>query len=153
MNYKLEKVKSEEKEILYNLLQFALYDGSRYIENKLNNKGLFEYHWFNNYFTDKDRLAYFIKSENNEILGFLMINENMKYYSNGHSIAEFLILPHYRRYHIGKRVAHDIFNMLKGNWEIEPIQNSEEAYLFWKNTIESYTNNYEYKNNIFIFNN
>ena len=44
MNYKLEKVKLEEKEILYNLLQFALYDGSKYVENELNENGEFEYH-------------------------------------------------------------------------------------------------------------
>lgn len=154
MNYKLEKVKSEEKEILYNLLQFALYDGSKYVENELNENGEFEYRWFDNYFTDADRLAYFIKSDDNKILGFFMINQNMKYYNEGHSVAEFLILPNYRRNHIGKRVAFDIFNMLKGNWEVEPIENSEEAYSFWKKTIEDYTDNIcEYKNKIFIFKN
>ena len=154
MNYKLEKVKLEEKEILYNLLQFALYDGSKYIENELNDKGEFEYHWFDNYFTDTDRLSYFIKSDDNKILGFFMINKNMKYYDEGHSVAEFLILPNYRRNHIGKRVAFDIFNMLKGNWKVEPIENSEEAYHFWKKTIEDYTDNKcDYKNKIFVFKN
>lgn len=154
MNYKLEKVKLEEKEILYNLLQFALYDGSKYIENELNENGEFEYRWFNNYFTDQDRLAYFIKSSDNKILGFFMINQNMKYYNEGHSVAEFLILPNYRRNHIGKRVAFDVFNMLKGNWEVEPIENSDEAYCFWKKTIGDYTNNnFEYKNKLFIFKN
>lgn len=154
MNYKLERVKLEEKEILYNLLQFALYDGSKYIENELNGKGEFEYLWFDNCFADIDRLAYFIKGDDNKIIGFFMINQNMKYYNEGHSVAEFLILPNYRRNHIGKRVAFDIFNMLKGNWEVEPIENSEEAYYFWKKTIEDYTNNnYEYKNKIFVFKN
>lgn len=154
MNYKLEKVKLEEKEILYNLLQFALYDGSKYIEKELNENGEFEYRWFNNYFTDQDRLAYFIKSDDNKILGFFMINQNMKYHNEGHSVAEFLILPNYRRNHIGKRVAFDVFNMLKGNWEVEPIENSDEAYYFWKKTIGDYTNNnFEYKNKLFIFKN
>jgi len=59
------------------------------------------------------------------MLVFFMINQNMKYYNEGHSIFEFLILPNYRRNHIGKRVAFDIFNMLKGNWEVELIENSE----------------------------
>ena len=44
--------------------------------------------------------------------------------------------------------------MLKGNWEVEPIENSEEAYYFWKKTIEDYTdNNYELKDKIFVFKN
>lgn len=154
MNYKIETVKIEEKEILYNMLQFALYDGSKYIENKINNKGLFEYKWFDNYFTDNNRIAYFIRNYSNDLIGFVMINQNMKVVSVGHSVAEFLILPHYRRNHIGKQVAFEIFSYFKGNWEVEPIENSDEAYLFWKNVIKEYTsNNYEYTNNIFIFKN
>ena len=31
MEYQLEKVTFDKKDILYNLLQFALYDGSQYI--------------------------------------------------------------------------------------------------------------------------
>lgn len=154
MNYKLEKVKLEEKEILYNLLQFALYDGSKYIENKINNNGVFDYKWFDNYFTDNDRYAYFIKNEFDDLIGFVMINQNMKLLSNGHSVAEFLILPYYRRNHIGKKVAFDIFEHFKGNWEVEPIENSEEAYCFWKNVISDYTkDNFKYEDKIFVFNN
>ena len=51
-----------------------------------------------------------------------------------------------------------VFEKYKGYWEVEPIKNSNEAYSFWKKTIEEYTNgNYIIKNNgtekIFIFNN
>lgn len=87
-----------------------------------------------------------------------MINENLKFNNTGKSIAEFLIIPQYRRKHIGKKVAIEIFEKYKGYWEIEPIKNSNEAYSFWEKTIEEYTNgNYNIKNNeteeIFIFNN
>lgn len=154
MKYKLEKVTLDKKDILYNLLQFALYDGSMYIENQLNEKGEFNYTWFDNYFTDNDREAFFIKNEDN-YLGFVMINENLKFNDLGKSVAEFLIMPQYRRNHIGKRVAMEIFDMYRGIWEIEPIENSIEAYNFWKKTIQEYTDDeYETKNDkIFIFNN
>lgn len=154
MKYKLEKVSLDKKDILYNLLQFALYDGSMYIENQLNEKGEFNYTWFDNYFTDNDREAFFIKNEDN-YLGFVMINENLKFNDLGKSVAEFLIMPQYRRNHIGKRVAMEIFDMYRGIWEIEPIENSIEAYNFWKKTIQEYTDDeYETKNDkIFIFNN
>lgn len=157
MNYLLEKVNLDKKEELYKLLQFALYDGSKYIENELNENANFEYKWFNNYFTDDDREAYFIK--NGKIyLGFVMINENLKFNNNGKSVAEFLIMPQYRRNHIGKKVAIEIFEKYKGYWEVEPIKNSKEAYSFWKKTIEEYTNgNCTIKNKgtdeIFTFNN
>lgn len=153
MNYKLEKVEINDKDILFNLLQFALYDGSNYIVNELNSKGLFDYNWFDNYFLEKERYAYFVK-DNNKILGFVMINTNMKIFNQGYSIAEFLILPNYRNHHLGKKVAFEIFNMFKDNLEIEPIQNSIQAYKFWKKVITEYTkNNYKIKDNIFYFNN
>lgn len=153
MEYQLEKVTLDKKEILFNLLQFALYDGSHYIKNELNEKGMFNYSWFDNYFTDSDREAYFIK-DNNNYLGFVMINENIKFNVSGKSVAEFLIMPQYRRNHIGKKVAIEIFNMYPGYWEVEPIENSEQAYNFWKRTIEEYTlNNFEIKDEkIFVFN-
>ena len=46
MNVKLVQVKADEKTILYRLLQFALYDGSFYINNELNEYGIFEYKYF-----------------------------------------------------------------------------------------------------------
>ena len=152
MEYQLEKVTLDKKEILYNLLQFALYDGSQYIKNELNENGMFNYTWFDNYFTDLDREAYFIKSGDN-YLGFVMINENLKFNKSGKSVAEFLIMPQYRRNHIGKKVAIEIFDKYKGYWEVEPIGDSEQAYYFWKKTIEEYTeNNYEIKDNqVFVF--
>lgn len=156
MNYILEKVTLDKKEVLHNLLQFALYDGSKYVKNELNKDAKFEYKWFDNYFTDTSRDAYFIKS-GKTYLGFVMINENLKFNNSGKSIAEFLIMPQYRRNHIGKKVAIEIFEKYKGYWEVKPIKNSNEAYLFWKKTIEDYTNgNYTIKSNeteeIFIFN-
>lgn len=153
MDIKLEKVTSEEKAILYNLLQFAIYDASQYVDIDLNESGFFNYDWFENYFTDHDRDAYFIKMDD-KLIGFVMVNENLKIYSNGKSIAEFLILPSYRRKKIGKQVAITIFDMYLGNWEVEPIENSIQAYKFWQNTIKEYTNNnYEEKNKMFTFNN
>jgi predicted acetyltransferase len=154
MNFRLEKVKIEEKQVLFNLLQFALYDGSQYIKNELNNFGLFNYEWFDNYFTDDDRYCFFIKDTKDTLLGFVMVNKHMKVYESGHSIAEFLILPNYRGNQIGKKVAFQIFDIFKGNWEVEPIENSDGAYNFWKKTIEEYTNNnYKYEKNIFLFEN
>lgn len=60
-----------------------------------------------------------------------MDNTNMKILKNIHSIAEFLILPSYKRCHLGKKnVAFKIFDMYKCNWEVEPILNSKETYYF-----------------------
>lgn len=153
----LEKVTKKDKDKLYHLLEFALYDGSFYIDNTINDDCLFDYNWFDNYFIEKNRESYFIKYEN-RIAGFVMINQNLKVLDNGYSIAEFLILPYYRRKHVGKKAAYKVFKT-HDNWEVQPMENNNVAYIFWKNIIKEYTNNnYEVKSfedmeDVFVFNN
>ena len=155
MDVYLDKVTEKDKEILYRLLEYSLFEESKNDLNEMNDEGIFEYKYFNYYFTDHNRDAYFIRDKvTNKLLGFVMINTHMKITDQGHSIAEYMVIPKYRRNKIGKKVAIEIFDKYKGNWEINPSLNSKIAYLFWKNVIEEYTNhNYEFKEGIFIFNN
>lgn len=55
MEIYLDEVKFEEKEILYRLLQYSLFEESSTDLNEMNSNGIFEYNWFDNYFTDDDR--------------------------------------------------------------------------------------------------
>ncbi len=155
MNYFLDKVTVENKDVLYRLLQYSLFEESLNDGNEMNEDGLFEYPYFNEYFIDESRDAYFVRNkENHQLLGFVMINTYMQKYDEGHSIAEFMILPKYRRHHLGKRVAIDCFNMYKGNWEVSPSYQSKSAYLFWKNVIHDYTyQQYDFIDGLFLFKN
>lgn len=152
---KLEKVDVKEKEILFRLLQYSLFEESETDLNEMNSDALFDYDWFDNYFTDDDRCAFFIKEQQTDkLLGFVMINSFVQFCNSGHSIAEFMVIPKYRRNKIGKQVAIQIFDMFKGDWEVKPSYKSEKAYYFWKKVIEEYTkNNYEFKDELFIFSN
>ena len=76
----------------------------------------------------------------------------MQKMQHGHSIAEFMIIPKYRRKKLGKSIAFQIFDIYKGNWEVSPSFGSYSAYMFWKNIIEEYTDSeYIYEDGIFIF--
>ena len=107
MDYEIVAADVKDKDKLYRLLQYALYDSSQYIDKNINEERIFEYRWFDNYFTDSDRNAYFIKN-GKDYLGMVMVNEYLKFNNTGKSIAEFFILPKYRRKHIGKK-SHMIF--------------------------------------------
>ena len=104
MNIQLKKVKDSEKDILYRLLQFALYDGSLYIDNKINNNAIFDYPYFDAYFSDSTRDKYFIMVDDS-LAGFVLINEYNKFNKYGKTIAEFLIMPEFRRNQIGTKAA------------------------------------------------
>ena len=55
IQYKLERVKIEDKDILYRLLQYSLFEESLTDQNEMNNEAIFEYKWFDSYFQDNNR--------------------------------------------------------------------------------------------------
>ena len=155
MNIYLEKVKEENKEVLYRLLEYSLYEESANDLNEMNEDAIFEYKYFNSYFTDDDRDAYFIREkETNKILGFAMVNTYVQVFENGHSIAEFMVIPKYRKNNIGKKVAFELFDRYRGNWEVSPSYNSCSALFFWNKVVKDYiSSNYKFENDLFLFNN
>lgn len=155
MDIILEKVKESKKDTLFRLLQYSLFEESLSDGNDINEEALFEYPWFEHYFTEEGREAYFIKEQGrNRLLGFVMVNEYVQKCSFGHSIAEFMVLPKFRRNKIGKKAVVLCFDMHRGMWEVSPSYGSDQAYLFWKNVIDGYTgNNSQYEDGIFLFSN
>lgn len=98
MEIYLSKAKDEEKEILYRLLQYSLFEESENDLNEMNQEAIYEYKHFDSYFIDNDRYAFFIREkETDKLLGFAMINEYLQKFKEGHSIAEYLVIPKYRR--------------------------------------------------------
>ena len=153
MNIKLCIVTKEEKAILYRLLQYSLFEESISDQNEMNREALFEYKWFEHYFIDNDREAYFIREEETDkLLGFVMINTYVQKCDQGHSIAEFMVVPKYRRHKIGKKAAVACFEKHPGNWEVSPVYGSESAFQFWKHVIDDYTDgNNKFVDGIFTF--
>lgn len=153
MDIRLEKVEECKKDVLYRLLQYSLFEESLSDQNDMNEDGLFEYSWFESYFTEEERDACFIREQGTgKLLGFVMINTYVQKCDSGHSIAEFMVLPKFRRNKIGKKAAFACFDRYPGNWEVSPVYGSEQAYLFWKHVIDEYTSGKnQYEDGIFLF--
>lgn len=153
MNIVLENVEERKKDVLYRLLQYSLFEESLTDQNDMNEDAVFEYPWFESYFTEEERDACFIREEETgKLLGFVMMNTYVQKFDSGHSIAEFMVLPKFRRNKIGKKAAFACFARYPGNWEISPSYGSEQAYLFWKNVIDEYAGkNKQYEDGIFLF--
>lgn len=146
----LERVTESTRQTLWNLLQYMLFETSPSGKNVANEDGSFDYKYFDNYFTDSDRDAYLIKSRTGELMGFVMINQYLQKVKTGHSIAEFLVLPRFRRNGVARRC----FAMYPGNWEVSPADGSESAYRFWKTVIDKITGEENrLEDGLFIFNN
>ena len=154
MEIYLDEVDTDKKDALYRLLEYSLFEESLNDGNEMNEDGIFEYKYFDRYFGDEDYDAFFIRERNTDkLLGFVMINNYTKF-GKGRSIAEFLVIPKYRRSGIGKQVAHKCFDLYRGYWEVSPSYGSDSAYRFWQNVIDEYTNgDNNFTDGTFTFNN
>ncbi len=54
-------------------------------------------------------------------------------------IAEFYILPCYRKQGLGKLLAFAIFDLFPGYWQVREIPTAVNAIAFWRTTIGEYT--------------
>jgi predicted acetyltransferase len=64
VNVELKLVKEEEKRVLANMLQLYLHDITRFLHMEMNNEGLYEYKYLDNYWTNKEYIPYFIIADN-----------------------------------------------------------------------------------------
>lgn len=133
MDIRLQRVPFEKRDALFRLLQYSLFEESITDFNEPGDDAIFEYPWFDAYFTEPEREAYFIREcGSDKLLGFAMVRE---YEDGRHSIAEFLVIPKYRRKGVGSQAAMDCFRRHHGLWEVKPAYGSESARLFWQKVI------------------
>jgi predicted acetyltransferase len=150
MNVTIEEITIDEKEILRNLLEKYNYEFSQYENHDINKLGLYGYPYLDYYWTEKNRFSFFIKVNNN-LAGFMMINEDQEYNIKvNYIISEFFILYKYRRRGIGKYAVNYILNKFKGKWQLKYHPKNIVSEKFWINVINNYTEGkYEViKNNI-----
>lgn len=134
----LIKVEEKDRELLHNINQKYLYEMTNFYDDELDALGNLHYGFFDAYFTDEKRKAYFLY-ENETLVGFAMIhpysniNENPEYV-----LAEFTVFPMYRRKHFAKSAAEMIFNRFKGNWEVKYNETNTAAKALWNKVTEKY---------------
>lgn len=130
MKIELVRVKQEEKETLFRLLQYSLFEESLTDLGEMNDDALFDYPWFDAYFIEPQREAYFIREEGpRKLLGFAMVRGCE---DDRHAIAEFMVIPKYRRLGVGAQAARACLALHDGLWEVKPSYGSEGAKLFWQ---------------------
>jgi predicted acetyltransferase len=139
MNIELVPVCVEEKEILRNLLEKYDYEFSQYDNRDVNKLGLYGYSYLDNYWTEKNRWAFFINVDG-KLAGFAMIVDipEAREYTD-YTMAEFFVLYKYRRCGVGKSAAFSLFGRFKGKWQLRRHPKNVGSVHFWDNIINDYT--------------
>ena len=134
----LVQVKAEDRERLWNLHQKYLYEMTNFYDNVMDEKGNIQYGYFDAYFREDCRKAYFIYSDY-QLTGFLMIHP-YSYFGGktDYVLAEFTVFPRSRRQHIAYESAELLFCELKGRWEVKYHESNLPAKKLWNKVTEKY---------------
>ena len=141
----LKKAKFKDRKTFKNLLEKYFYEFSQYDALELNKRGLYGYKWLKQYWTDKNRFAYFIEADK-KLAGFLLVNNvpEIAEREMDFSMAEFFIIYRYRRSGVGKKAFFEAVNLHRGKWQLKYHPKNLGSAHFWTKVIGEYTNgNYE----------
>ena len=132
-------VKSEDRELLWNINQKYLYEMTNYYDDPMDALGNYHYGYFDAYFTEPERKAQFIYF-NKCLVGCVMINP-YSYLGEepDYVLAEFTIFPTYRRRHIAMDVAEMIFEQHQGSWEVKYNEMNIAAKNLWNKVCAKYS--------------
>lgn len=112
---------------------------TKYYPNNMDEHGNYHYEYFDAYFTEAERKAFFIYDDG-IMVGFVMLNP---YSAIGHhpdyTIAEFTIFPSYRRNHHAIDAVHLILSSYHGTWEIKYNEKNVGAKGLWTMVTEQYS--------------
>lgn len=136
---RLQTVKKEDRELFWNINQKYLYEMTLYYPDEMDKQGNYHYGYFDAYFTESERQAFFI-FDDDKMVGFVMLNpySSIEHHPD-YTIAEFTIFPSYRRNHYAFDAARLILASYHGQWEIKYNENNEGAKQLWTIVTEPYT--------------
>ena len=134
---RLRQVRREDRELLWNVHQKYLYEMTNFYDDPMDGRGNYGYGYFDAYFTDPARSAWFITvgdegREGEKLAGFAMVHP----YSNigarpDHVLAEFTVFPAFRRRHAATDAAAALLAMFPGSWEIKYNEKNAPAKELW----------------------
>jgi predicted acetyltransferase len=80
----------------------------------------------------------FIVRVDGKLAGFVLIREMGKA-PDLYDVGEFFILRKFRGKGVGKGVAHRVFDMFRGDWQVRELLENTPAQAFWRRIIGEYT--------------
>jgi predicted acetyltransferase len=141
MKIQILKASRENKQIISNLMQLYMYDFSKYTGSDVEASGLFAaYPQFEDYWKEENQRFPYIIRNDTIYIGFVFVRRIETPEKSYFSIAEFFIMRKYRRKGLGRKVAKEIFDLHRGQWEVYQMEANIPAQVFWKKIIAEYTN-------------
>lgn len=132
------------KPVIANLIELYKHDFSDFTpfeeQEDVDESGRFGYKYLDSYWIEPNRHPFIIRVDG-RIAGFVFVNLDHEEgeLPNTHGISEFFVMRKYRRRGIGESVAHQLFDMFPGRWQVGQVWGNIPAQTFWRKVINGYT--------------
>ncbi len=134
----LRPVYPSEKESLWTFLQEYLAELSSYYGDSTDDQGHFPYPYFEDYFTQPSRRAYFLIHKN-IVVGFALLNRHSPLGRDiDWAMAEFYIKPAHRRQGLARQAATLLFQSHPGRWALKFSRENRPACHFWLSVTQDF---------------
>jgi predicted acetyltransferase len=129
----------DQQPILANLLELYAHDFSEFHNVELGADGRFGYKHLSLYWNEPDRYPFLIKVDG-RLAGLVLVKRESDI-SEGQAVwdvGEFFIVRACRRRGIGMKVAHEVWKMFPGSWQVRVMESNHAAVNFWQHAIASF---------------
>ncbi len=138
MQITVERPSRPERELIRRMMELYLHDFSEFEGSDLNEHGVFGYGDLDYFWFEATHAAYIVRVDQ-QLGGFVLIDNEVVIEDNERSLTEFFVLRKYRRKGVGRAVAQRVFDELPGKWEVRVIAANTPAQGFWRRVISDYT--------------
>jgi predicted acetyltransferase len=138
-NLAVLRATEEERPILENLLQLYIHDFSQFCAVNLELDGKFGYPDLPLYWLEPGRHP-FLARMNGDLAGFMLVRQIALNDGNKTvwDMTEFFVLRGMRRRGIGTELAHAVWAMFPGAWQVRVMQSNQPAQQFWATAVAKY---------------
>lgn len=126
---RLRPAELADKSVVRQVLEFNAYEFSRFDGADLDRHGTFGCRYLDHYWTESDRHPFLI------LIGRHLAGVALVRAGTPNSMAEFLVLPKYRRSGVGRAAAAAVFSRFQGEWETHEVPGNDQAVEFWRQAI------------------
>jgi predicted acetyltransferase len=130
MDVAVTEAQADHRETLAQLLELNAYEFSQMDGRAVGPDGRFGYRLLDLYLAEAQRTPYLIRVDD-ELAGFALVRSE----DGLLQIAEFLILPKFRRAGVGTLAARQVFDRHRGDWSVDQIPANMSATSFWRQAI------------------
>jgi predicted acetyltransferase len=116
MDLELVQASEVDRDVVGQLLEFNSYEFSRLDGRAISHNGRYRYQYLDAYWSEPGRVPYLLRA-GGELAGLVLARR----VDAVMSVAEFLVLPKFRRTGIGTQAARQLFAAHPGPWEVHQV--------------------------------